>query len=171
MIEPPAVAMARTFLARLYEGPPPSGRELLQALDELAVQYHRTPAGKPSGRKPDRPVKPRGSDVPLGERFPDYGYYVLSDPTKAPDGTGYICDAIDDLSDIANDLRQIVHRYEQFGADDAHWHFRFLFEIHWGVHLRELSLYLLMPMLCARRAAIKTMLPHEYVGNPGVGGT
>jgi hypothetical protein len=46
------------------------------------------------------------------------------------------------LADIVGDLEEVVWRYETLGADDAYWHLRFLFLIHWGQHLRELSLYL-----------------------------
>jgi hypothetical protein len=59
----------------------------------------------------------------------------FSDPT-AVDEKGMVGDAIDDLADIAADLEEVVW------ADDAHWHYKFLFEVHWGMHLRELALYL-----------------------------
>ncbi|MFN7134579.1 MAG: DUF5063 domain-containing protein, partial [Myxococcales bacterium] len=51
-------------------------------------------------------------------------------------------DAIDDIVDIANDLQQVVWRWETTSEADALWHFRFSFTSHWGAHLRALQLYL-----------------------------
>ena len=51
-------------------------------------------------------------------------------------------DAIDDILDITNDLKEILWRFDRFGADDAHWYFRMLYQIHWGEHLRGLAGYL-----------------------------
>jgi hypothetical protein len=62
---------------------------------------------------------------------------LVLEPTSAMVGN-----AIDDLTDISGDLREVLWRYETLGADDALWHFHFLFLIHWGQHARELSLYL-----------------------------
>lgn len=137
------IATTRSFLALLHEGPTPSSRKLLRSLDELAMAYHHTPEGNPS----ETDVTPTRKDyqeryVSLGKRFPNYGYYAVSDPTEPVNEKGMVGDAIDDLADIAADLEEVVWRFENLDANDAHWHFRFLFEIHWGMHLRELSLYL-----------------------------
>ena len=78
----------------------------------------------------------------LGARFPDYGYYASVDPRLVLEEKPSVGDAIDDLADIVLDLREVSWRYDTFGADDAHWHFRFLFQIHWGAHVRDLSRYL-----------------------------
>lgn len=137
------IAATRGFLVRLHQGKAPSSRVLLRALDELAMAYHHTPEGDPSE---DDATPPTGDYeeryANLGKRFPDYGYYAVSDPTEPVDEKGMVGDAIDDLADISADLEQVIWRFENLGPDDAHWHFRFLFEIHWGMHLRELSLYL-----------------------------
>ncbi|HET6941361.1 MAG TPA: hypothetical protein VFH89_04275 [Sphingomicrobium sp.] len=50
-------------------------------------------------------------------------------------------DAVDDLTDITQDMRAVVWFADNVGRDDAHWAFR-LFFFHWGRHARELSLYL-----------------------------
>lgn len=137
------IAAARRFLALLHHGAAPTSRELLQALDELAMAYHQTPDGDPT----DGDATPPRADyqerhASLSKRFPDYGYYAASDPTEPINGKRMVGDAIDDLADISADLEQVIWRFENLGPDNAHWHFRFLFEIHWGMHLRELSLYL-----------------------------
>lgn len=137
------IAAARSFLTLLDGGPTPSSRELLRSLDELAMAYHHTPEGDPSedeATPPTRDYQQRRAS--LGKRFPSYGYYTLWDPTEPVDDKELVGDAIDDLADIAADLEQVLWRFENLGADDAHWYYRFLFEIHWGMHLRELALYL-----------------------------
>ena len=140
------VAVARNFLRLVEEGPVPTERQLLKALDELAVAYHQTPAGDPDDGDsipPERDWKAyKERHERLGKRFPDCGYYAVSNPTGALNELAMVGDAIDDLADISADLDQVLWRFENVGADDAHWHFRFLFEMHWGMHLRELSLYL-----------------------------
>lgn len=137
------IAAARGFLTLLHDCAAPSSRELLRALDELAMAYHQSPEGDPAGhvaRPPRTDYQERHAS--LGKRFPDYGYYAVSDPSEPVDEKGMVGDAIDDLADISGDLEQVIWRFENLGPDDAHWYFRFLFEIHWGMHLRELSLYL-----------------------------
>lgn len=137
------ISAARNFLALMRDGRAPSSQHLLRALDELTGAYHQTPEGDPADNDAAPPrgdYQERRSEI--ARRFPDYGYYTLSEPTGPVDGEQSVCDAIDDLADISADLEEVVWRFGTFGADDAHWHFRFLFEIHWGMHLRELSLYL-----------------------------
>lgn len=143
MEDTPTIAAARRFLMLLSDGTAPSGRELLPALDDLAAAYHQTPEGDPA--KED--ATPPRSDYQerrnsLARRFPGFGYYAVSDPTEPVNDEAMVGDAIDDLADISADLEEVIWRFQNLGPDDAHWHFRFLFEIHWGMHLRELSLYL-----------------------------
>jgi hypothetical protein len=78
----------------------------------------------------------------VGARFPNLGYYASADPATVLDEKATVGDAIDDLIDIVRELREVSWRYDALGADDAHWHFRLMFESHWGRHLRDLSLYL-----------------------------
>lgn len=139
------VAAARRFLRLVMDGPPPTDAMLARALDELALAYHDAPDGEP--------VDDDGEDEPgtedysrrherLSSRFPDYGYYPVAIPSGTLDQENVLNDAIDDLADIARDLVETIWRFEHFGADEAHWHFKFTYQIHWGQHLRELSYYL-----------------------------
>jgi hypothetical protein len=77
----------------------------------------------------------------MAQRFPALGYYGCADPKEVP-GKAVVGDAIDDIMDITNDLQEVLWRFDRFGASDAHWHLRFLYQIHWGKHLRDLARYL-----------------------------
>lgn len=142
----PTIAAARRFLAFLKEDGTPSDEYVAKSLDELAMAYHEAPEGDPSDEDIDPPD--RGHEhykkryAELGAKFPDYGYYSVADWTEPLSKESVIGDAIDDLADIEGDLDKVIWRAENLGLDDAHWHFRFLYQIHWGRHLRELSLYL-----------------------------
>lgn len=146
MDDTPTIAAARHFLRALRQGPPPSDTELAQALDELAVAYHQAPEGDPADDESDPPgaeyadYKERYAS--LRERFSGLGLYAVADPTEPVNEEPLVGDAIDDLADIEGDLQNVLWRFENLGPNDAHWHFRFLYQIHWGRHLRELSQYL-----------------------------
>lgn len=114
---------------------------LARRLDELAVSYHDTPLGDPDESDEQPPREGRITYAEVGPRFPGLGLYGSADPKEVP-GAAIICDAIDDIMDIANDLNKVLWRWERFGSDDAHWYFRFLYQIHWGKHLRDLARYL-----------------------------
>jgi len=114
-------------------------------LDRLALAHHFTEAEYDGADYPDPPkrdyqvLRARGLS-----RFPDYGYYNLSDPITQDIGAGpcLIRDAIDDLADIAGDLEAIAWRWRHTSPADALWHFRMSYVHHWRAHLRGLQLYL-----------------------------
>lgn len=139
----PTIQLVRQFLELLKEGDPPSLIQLSKALDKLAVAYHETPVGDPTEDDVDCPRDDwKARYKTLASRFPDLGYYGVADPLEVPNTEPMTGDAIDDLADIAGDLEEVLWRFERDGADEGHWYFRMLFEIHWGRHLRELQLYL-----------------------------
>jgi len=138
---PPNIAAARRFIDLATIGAAPSTGALARCLDELALSYHDTPFGEPDESEDRPPGEDRLTYQEIGSRFPEYGYYGVADPNQVP-GEAMVGDAIDDIMDIANDLKEVLWRFERFGADDAHWYFRLLFQIHWGRHLRELACYL-----------------------------
>lgn len=76
--------------------------------------------------------------------FPGLGLYSAAldplTPEAGPEVT--MGDALDDLTDIARDMQEVLDR-SAFSVDDAIWHFRFGYTSHWGRHLRWLQLYLL----------------------------
>jgi hypothetical protein len=143
MDDSPTIAAIRSFLALLAEGEPPSAEELAKALDHLALAYHQAPEGEPAD---DDRVAPewdfKARYAALGQRYPQLGMYAVSDPSEVIHKEAMCGDAIDDLADIERDLREVVWRFENIGAEDAHWHFKMLYRSHWGRHLRELALYL-----------------------------
>ena len=137
------IVAARRFLLLLKQSKPSSDRELAQALDELAMAYHQTSEGDPADGDATPPREEyRDRYARLAKRFPDYGNYTVGDWIDPLSKESVIADAIDDLADIEGDLEDAVWRYENVGVDDANWHFRFNFEVHWGRHLRGLSRYL-----------------------------
>lgn len=137
---PANIRAAKRFVNAITCGEAPSTQNLLRHLDELALSYHDTPDGDPADVD-EEPVFARVSMAEVAARFPGFGYYGLADPAQLS-GEVLVGDAIDDLVDIVNDLKEVLWRFERLGSADAHWHFRFLYEIHWGEHLRDLARYL-----------------------------
>lgn len=143
MDDTPTIDAVRSFLALLAEGEPPSDETLAKALDQLALAYHQAPEGEPADddrRPPEWDFKARYAA--LGQRYPQLGMYAVADPSEVINEEAMCGDAIDDLTDIERDLREVIWRFENIGAEDAHWHFKLLYRSHWGRHLRELALYL-----------------------------
>jgi len=137
---PENISVARRFVDLATVGPIPSLAALARCVDELALSYHDTPAGHPS-ESDDEPSVIPATHAQISVRFPDFGYYGTVFGIDVP-GESIVGDAIDDILDIANDLKIILWRFENFGEDDSHWYFRMLFQIHWGEHLRGLANYL-----------------------------
>lgn len=136
----PNIAAAQRFLDLARKVPNPTVAALVRCLDALAISYHDTPPGSPDEKAEDPPGSPIAYDE-IGARFPDLGYYGVTNPADVP-GEVLVGDAIDDIADIARDLEEVLWRFEHIGLEDAHWHFRLLFEVHWGAHLRDLARYL-----------------------------
>ena len=142
MAELAGVAAAAHFLSIVWDDDAPGDQLLLAALDRLVSAYHDAPEAGPA----DTDVEPPREDGAalyrqVADRFPAYGLYPVSDPTALPDDASAMGDAVDDITDLTLDMREVVWRAENFGPDDAHWFFR-LFYFHWGRHARELALYL-----------------------------
>lgn len=137
---PPNICAAQRFVDLVTKDDSPSMEALARSLDELALSYHDTPLGDPD--ESDEPtLEGRVDYADIAGRFPALGYYGSVDP-KDVSGQALVGDAIDDIMDITNDLKEVLWRFDRFGPDDAHWHFRFLYQIHWGEHLRDLARYL-----------------------------
>lgn len=133
------IAAIREFLDVALGPAAPDVAALANALDVLAMSYYATPPGAPSDERfepPARDYKTRRRAV--GPRFPQLGFYALTDPPNTSGEKAMIGDAIDDIVDIANDLIEIVWRWYNLGPDDAHWHFRLGYQRHWGSNLHEL---------------------------------
>jgi hypothetical protein len=135
------------FLLLIEQGKPSveeAEEALPKLLDQLALAYHFAETAFDNNDYPDPPDDDFTALYKiLGKRFPNYGYYhtcEFSEPTK-PEAS-YMGDAIDDIADITRELRDVHWRWKNTSEADALWHFRFMFQSHWGRHLRELQLYL-----------------------------
>ncbi|WNG43615.1 DUF5063 domain-containing protein [Archangium minus] len=139
--------VVKQFLALLEGEGPVEAREsrLRLLLDRLALAYHFAEAPF-DARKHHEP--PRADYRLLRERisslFPNYGFYstVLDVTNEVGESEVGVGDSIDDLTDIAMDLHEVLARCQMTSEEDALFHFRILFEGHWGAHLRSLQQYL-----------------------------
>ena len=137
-----AANIAREFLAVVWNGDAPDDAALLRALDRLLSRSHEVPFADCA----DADDEPPAVDGPalfqeVARRFPNFGMYPVADPLAPIEDDKMLGDAVDDIADITQDLREVIWRDETFGPDDAAWYFR-LMHFHWASHARELSLYL-----------------------------
>ncbi len=113
-------------------------------LDYLALQMHSV---KPDGGFDDNEIPE--NDYPsirqmAEERFPSWGYYnTPRDITeKIAESELVVGDAIDDITDIVNDLKMVMWSYQNESEVNAFWHLQDSYQGHWRWHLRNLQLYL-----------------------------
>ncbi len=120
---------------------------LEQALDALAFAYHFV--GEYDDLIDDSENESPTTDYyrireAVVTRFPSFGYYYVANPNSDlyQPAEILIADAVDDLTDIIQDLLEVEWYWSNTSENDALWHFRFGYENHWGKHLRELQVYL-----------------------------
>lgn len=135
-----------TYLARLDRDPVDGAdglRQLALALDGLVAVYFQTEDVEPGGEI-DAPQK----DYPglyrhAADAYPELGLYPYADPGGDPgEEEPLVADAIDDITDIAGDLSEVVWFLENSSEAHAIWEFRFGYQHHWGDHLHNLRNYL-----------------------------
>jgi len=123
-------------------------RSLVRLLDHLAFAYHAIPDDVADDKHYPAPKRPdqKATRETISKRFPEYGFYNQPDnmTEKISDTELLVGDAIDDLVDITQDLSEISWRFKNTSPEDALWHYRLLFDGHWGEHLRYLQLYILI---------------------------
>jgi hypothetical protein len=78
----------------------------------------------------------------ISANFPDYGYYRPAAHNEDDEGEEVLGDAVDDLADLLADFEEMIWRFDHTREDDALWHFHNGYWTHWGLHMRELQLYL-----------------------------
>lgn len=123
-------------------GQPPTIAKLIELLDRLLASYHDTEAVKVPYYEFDPPdFDWKTIYDQTGKRFPDLGYYPVSDPTDTGIGQLMMGDAIDDLADITKDLRGVIWYAENHGNDHADACFRDHY-FHFAQHARELLVLL-----------------------------
>jgi hypothetical protein len=137
------------FLELLENGEseiPTEVEQLELALDKLALISHfLDDIADDEKEYPEPPIRNYSRWRELsGKRFPGLGYYNIPSTISVSGGEAEIhtADALDDLADIANELSEIVWRWQNHSENDALWHLRFSYKSHWGSHLRSLQIYL-----------------------------
>lgn len=120
-------------------------QKLILSLDGLALASHTVDYTFDERDYPEPPEKDyKIARESIGKLFPSLGYYnvALDISDKIEQSSLSVGDAIDDIVDIAGDLKEVLWRYENTSEDDALFHFQLLFRSHWGMHLRSLQFYL-----------------------------
>lgn len=118
-------------------------RKLTLALDRLVSEYQKTEDVDAIDEEADAPSTDYESPYrQAGASYPTLGYYTHIVPDKGMNVEPALADAIDDLTDIARDLHEVLWHLDRGRVTDAIWHFRFNYQIHWGVHLHNLRTYL-----------------------------
>ena len=118
---------------------------LRRSLDRLAFVQHGVDYTFDKRDYPDTPRRDynalRGAVV---ARFPELGYYnIPNSVTQQITETRIdVADAIDDITDIAIELYDVLWRFEHTSVDDALWYFCDSYLMHWEQHLRDLQLSL-----------------------------
>ncbi|OEO29721.1 hypothetical protein VW23_024475 [Devosia insulae DS-56] len=135
--EEPIFQCARDVLWVILEQPSPTLKDLAEVLDRLAVVYANTPAGEFTDNAADRPREDLRKLI--APRFA-LRLYPDVDPTDF-DRTYLVGDGIDDLIDIAEQMKELLWICDQLSADDALYELHLL-AFHWMGHVRDLSRYL-----------------------------
>lgn len=131
----------------LIENPTGLERErlnrLVRALDALVWEYHKSSDVDPDDNETEAPeIEYRAIYKRAGAAFPELGYYSKVDPIEGLEQCIGLADAIDDLTDIARDLKEVLWHIENTSLSNAVWEFRFGYQTHWGEHLHSLRAYL-----------------------------
>jgi hypothetical protein len=118
---------------------------LRRSLDCLALAQHDVSYTFDERDYPDTPRKDYNAlrNV-VSAHFPELGYYNTPSSITQQIGEAEIevGDAIDDITDIAIELYDVLWRFDHTSADDALWYFSNSYSMHWEQHLRELQLCL-----------------------------
>ena len=120
-------------------------QKLILSLDELALISHKVDYTFDKKDYPEPPKKDyKAARESIAKLFPSLGYYniALDISDNIERSSMSVGDAINDIVDIAGDLKEVLWRYENTSEADALFHFQLLFRSHWGMHLRSLQLYL-----------------------------
>jgi len=117
---------------------------VIYLLDYLAMEMH--------GVNPDGGFD--GLDIPENDysairkaaedRFPNWGCYnTPKDVTENIAQSELLAgDAIDDITDIVNDLKMVLWSYQNENEINALWHLQDSYNGHWRWHMRNLQVYL-----------------------------
>ncbi|MFC3580338.1 DUF5063 domain-containing protein [Sphingomonas hylomeconis] len=116
---------------------------LAEALDRLCAAYNQADDVEPDTVGVDSPsadMQQFGKQAAAS--FPELGFYPEVDPLDGFEqkiGQGW---GLDDLTDIAVDLTEVLWLFDHDRTNDAIWTFRWGYQSHWGHHLHDLRRYL-----------------------------
>ena len=123
----------------------PDHGELLEELDLLLVHANVSDITYDETVYPDAPEKDYGKlrEI-ISKNFPKLGFYCTAEgePQEIDKAEVLVGDAIDDLTDIVGDLKEVQWYFRNTSANNALWHLKQSFMSHWGLHARELQLHL-----------------------------
>lgn len=120
-----------------------SESEFLSLLDKLAWQISETmPTDPPVGEEVpenDYPAIRKAAEA----AFPDWGFYNVAGEITQNVGNCEVLvgDAIDDITDIINDLKMVYWSYLNESEEMATWHLLDSYNNHWRAHMRSLQFY------------------------------
>jgi hypothetical protein len=133
------------FIALIEGGAIPAEecmQRLRRSLDRLALLQHDVSYTSEERELPEPPDR-NYDDMRriVSAHFPELGYYnIPSSVTQHIAETDLeVGDAIDDITDIALELYEVLWRFDHTSADDALWYFEFSYSAHWEWHLRGLQ--------------------------------
>lgn len=116
---------------------------LAATFDRLCTAYNQADDIEPDT---DEVNSPRADPHHFGEQaaasFPELGFYPEVDPLQGFEQEITQGWGLDDLTDIAVDLTEVLWLIEQGRINDAIWTFRWGYQNHWGHHLHDLRRYL-----------------------------
>jgi hypothetical protein len=140
-------AALRGFLEMLENVDNPESVEMLEMwLGELAFLQHFVGEVKGEDNKylgPPVQDQARWQKL-IGEQFPALGHYNVPMTNAAQTiSSGLLTrDAATDLADIASEISECLHRWENVGENHALWYLQCSYQEHWETHLRNLQIYL-----------------------------
>ncbi len=132
-------------IIKLVEAEQLQSREsrFLSLLDKLAYQISETsPSDPPVGEEipeNDYPAIRKAAE----NAFPNWGLYNVAGQITQSIGMSevHVGDAIDDVTDIINDLKMVYWSYQNESEEMATWHLLDSFNNHWRAHMRSLQFY------------------------------
>ncbi len=120
-------------------------QRLRRSLDRFALIQHYVSYTFDDRDYPDTPRKDYNAlRKTVSAHFPELGYYNTpsSITQQIAEAEIEVGDAIDDITDIAIELYDVLWRFDYTSPDDGLWYFSNSYSTHWEQHLRELQLYL-----------------------------
>ena len=140
--------IAKEFLHLIENGeenPSDNVKSLWLILDKLALAIHFVEFDFDESEYPSPPKHDSNKlRARISVSFPSFGNYnsVAKHVSDIAESEIVIEDAIDDILDIAQELEDVIWYWHNTSVEDALWNFKNGFENHWGLHLRNLQLYL-----------------------------